>query len=456
MANVSSIASRVLMPLRTVRSTVAANLFNQLVVALSQIIVIPLLVAKWGTDGLGTWLLLTAIPNYLTISDFGFTTSAKSDMAMRAARGDHAGAQITVSSVAAMLFIALVGIGAIYLTAAFIVDWVRLLNLSGLNNNQAQMILALGLIQIVGYQAFLLSASAIRAANMPTLEVMLSASFRLAETTAFVIAAFMGSGLVGAATAWAFSRLVATAVLWTVLYFRLPSLVPRIGLIDWSRVKYLLKPSLSYVTLPLANAISIQGTMLVLGASNGPVVAATFATSRIVTRLGVSAANVLNFAFVPQYSYSAGRGDHEIFRGLLLSHCVALLSGTALYIVFMLIFSNRFVSFLSHGEINANQTVLILLAAAAAFEMIWTFATSVGSALNRLGVMAITWLMCALVGVSALCIMRNNLDIVLVSSIVAATHATMLLAFFVWWKTSFQKTSDEQFGQRPSGPIDRR
>ena len=185
----------VLTSLRAVGPTMGANLINQAVVALSQLIMIPMLIGAWGLEGYGTWLLLTAIPMCLTISDFGFTSSAKSDMSVRAARGDVAGAQVTASSVAAVMIAALALIGAVYFGLVYALDWTALLKLAALPNGAAQTVLALGFVQIASYQAFLLSAAVVRAAGRPATEVMLSAGARALDTITLVITALLGGDI---------------------------------------------------------------------------------------------------------------------------------------------------------------------------------------------------------------------------------------------------------------------
>ena len=137
------------------------------------------------------------------------------------------------------------------------------------------------------------------------------------------------------AMVWAVSRLGSTLTIWTVVVARQRRLAPLPSRISLDRIRTLLRPSLGYLLLPLGHAISIQGTVLILGGSAGPAAAAALTAMRVVTRLGVSAGNVLNHAFTPQYSYPIGRKDVQRLRSLTRTHLAFMGMGFALFALAM-------------------------------------------------------------------------------------------------------------------------
>ena len=429
-----SVLDRLPASILAVSPTIGANLINQAIVALSQIVVIPLLVAKWGLAGYGTWLLLTAIPMYLAISDLGFTTSAKSDMTLRVARGDKAGARVTASSVAALLVVALVIVGAVYFGLVFVVDWPTLLKLETAGLSTAQSVLALGFVQIAAYQAFLLSASVFRAAGKPATEVLLSALFRAIETVALVTVALLGGDVVAAAAAWAVTRLLTTLVTWLVIARRYPELMPTTRAVDLSRIRKMLPPSLGYVLLPLAHAVSIQGTVLLLGVALGPAVVATITAVRVVTRLGVSSANTLAFAFTPQYSYALGAGNEARFRALLKTHVVLLTIGGLAFLAIMLLLGPWLVTLLTHSQDSIGYGLSMLMAVAAALEMAWTLGISIGSSKNQVGQLSVAWVFISALGLGATALLLPSTGENAVPFSLIAAHGGMVVCALLWWR----------------------
>jgi hypothetical protein len=199
-----------------------ANITNQVVVVVSQIAVVPILISAWGVGGFGTWIVLTAVPAYMGLSDFGLSISAKSDMAIRMSKGDVIGAAQTLSSVLAIAVIASGLVSAIYLTTIFVVDWTSVFSLQEVSEPHAKLILIFGLIQVLFYQTFLFSATTIRAIGRPALEGYLAALGRGSEICAVAVVAGLGGSIVEAACAWACTRAVLTIVIWTVVFLGFP------------------------------------------------------------------------------------------------------------------------------------------------------------------------------------------------------------------------------------------
>jgi O-antigen/teichoic acid export membrane protein len=129
-----------------------AQIYAQASGILIQLALVPVLIHAWGTTLYGTWLLLTAVPFYLTFSDFGFTFIAKNEMVMAVAAGDRAAAVRTFQSVFVMLSCA---IPVVFLAMAgppFLLDLSRLLSLHGYPNDQARKVFAVLVLNVALYQ----------------------------------------------------------------------------------------------------------------------------------------------------------------------------------------------------------------------------------------------------------------------------------------------------------------
>ena len=57
---------------------VGANLLGKFWVVLSQTVTVPVMLTIWGAKGYGVWLMIWAVPSYVTLSDFGFGSAASS------------------------------------------------------------------------------------------------------------------------------------------------------------------------------------------------------------------------------------------------------------------------------------------------------------------------------------------------------------------------------------------
>src|ERR1700694_284726 len=75
-----------------------ATALGPVVGAIVQLSSVPVMLHVWGAAKYGDWLILFAIPSYLTLSDLGFGDASGSDMTMRVAAGDRQGAIETFQS----------------------------------------------------------------------------------------------------------------------------------------------------------------------------------------------------------------------------------------------------------------------------------------------------------------------------------------------------------------------
>ena len=66
-----------------------AGAFGQAVTVLVQLASIPLFLRYWGIERYGEWLILSAIPSYLALSDLGFGSAAANEMTMAAGAGNR-------------------------------------------------------------------------------------------------------------------------------------------------------------------------------------------------------------------------------------------------------------------------------------------------------------------------------------------------------------------------------
>ena len=66
---------------------IGANLLGKAWVVMGQVISVPVLLSVWGPKGYGLWVMVSAIPTYATLSDFGFGSAAAVRMTQLVARG---------------------------------------------------------------------------------------------------------------------------------------------------------------------------------------------------------------------------------------------------------------------------------------------------------------------------------------------------------------------------------
>ena len=114
-----------------------ASVFGPFVALLVQVVNVPVMLRYGGVGLYGEWLLISAIPAYLLLTDLGFGNAAGSDMTMRAHAGDRAGAIKTFQSIS-VLVLALSALLAVLLAAViFMAPVHRVLHLAVMSPQDA-------------------------------------------------------------------------------------------------------------------------------------------------------------------------------------------------------------------------------------------------------------------------------------------------------------------------------
>ena len=301
---------------RRILSGLGANVYGQLVTMVVQLAGVPILLHAWGVQLYGEWLILFAIPAYLSMADLGFSQSAGNDMTARAARGDRSGALAVFQSLAALIYtIAAAGLllGGALLWRLPLERW---LHFQVLDADALRWVLALLAAEVFAALPNGVNHAGFRAGGDYALHVGLTSTTRLLQFSGIWIMALAGGGPVAAAAAFFGVRVVATMALTLLLVRRHRWL--RFGFAHARRaeLRRLGKPALANMAIPLAQALNIQGMVLVVGAVLGPSAVVVYSTLRTLTRLALQLVLSVAHAAEPELAVAYGADDRSLMRAL--------------------------------------------------------------------------------------------------------------------------------------------
>lgn len=409
--------------LRRISAGTGANLLNLGYVAIVTAITVPVLTHAWGVADFGVWIMLTALPTYLALSDFGFSTAATNDIAMKMAVSERDQALDTLQSVwllnliaaGAMLVVAV--LGGLLLTATRFAE---------LAPSGAVLVLysAAALLSRVPLGAF-------RGTGFYTRGTLIYDGIQFLEGLASVAAAALGGGFLGAALALLAVRLANLAVLCAAFRRTVPELPLGVSKATRGTLRRLLAPALASMTIPVGLALNMQGVALVVGALISPGATAVLATSRTVSRVAVQAISAINRALVPELSAASARGDgpaaNRIHRINLWVLAGIVVPAAAAFVAF----GGPAIALWTGGRIHPPTAVLAGLGVAMLFHCIWFFGTNLLSATNRHGAMASGLLAAAIGTVAATVLVAPRFGLAGAAAAVAAGEAASA-AWYGW------------------------
>ena len=371
-----------------------ASVLSPLVSIFIQLINVPVMLRFWGAHLYGEWLIISTIPAYLLLTDFGFGNVAGSDMTMRVHAGDTEGAIESFQSIAAFVLVMSLLLGALLSAVVFLLPVHRLLHLTSMSPRQTQLsLLFLSINCLVILQWNFINAGYRCAGKYATALVYVNV-IRILEGASFLVLLFLHAGPVQLSMLMLGISIVGTS--W--LLFMKSRLIPWLPLglrhARWQRVRELTVPAAAYMAFPTGSALSLQGMTMMVGIVLGPMAVAVFNPMRTLSRTVSQLSDAVRISVLVELSAVYGKADWDLARKLhrmacQLSFFLALLASIALAI-----FGPRIFALWTHGRIVMNVPTFYILLVVVLVNSIWNVSSAVPMAANRHQRLAIVYLIC--------------------------------------------------------------
>lgn len=351
--------------LRRIVAALGANAFGQAVNILIQLASLPLFLYHWDMNTYGTWLMLSAMPAYLSMADVGMVSTAGNRMTMSMGQGEVAQAKAVFQSALVFMLVTCAGFALLSLPA------VMLAPIPGLDSMDERVALALLVCGVLLALFGGLAEAIFKATGRYALGTSLATLVRLFEWVGFVLGLLAWGTFTAVALGGLLARLMGVAAM--AWMSRQDSQGLRWGTRHASlmEVRAMVRPALSFMLFPLANAISFQGITLLVGQQFGPATVALFNTYRTVARVAVQITGTFGHALWAEFSRLFGQGGAQgvarIYRrsawlGMGLSFALS----TVLYLVGPLLLDTW-----THGVIPFEPWLMAWLLAYAAVCGSW-------------------------------------------------------------------------------------
>lgn len=343
---------------------------------------VPLFLHFWGAQGYGEWLMLAAIPVYLSIADGGFARAASRDMSMRTAAGDQPGALSVYQSIWLLLLgvSLLVGLTTFGLEILPIAQW---LDFQFIDSASTKVVLLLLVTHVlVGFQGGLINGGFWCSGRYP-LGMLLAAQTALIEFISLAVALFLDGGPIEAASAFLGGRVVGTLLSWIVLRFATPWLHFGWKRASMSEIRRLTAPALASLAFPLGNALNIQGMRIIVGIVLGPPAVAIFTPIRTMTRMAMQPRAIITQLMQPEMAFAYGREDKVLFRRILLRASQLALWGAFVTCLIMALLANLLFSTWTDHQVALDWLLFGLLLITVIIDGAWYTTLMVMYSTNR-------------------------------------------------------------------------
>jgi O-antigen/teichoic acid export membrane protein len=362
---------------KRIRANLVATGFGQMVTILSQVLLVRLYLQAWGVQHYGHWLVLTAIPAYLAMSDFGIGYVAANKIGMLGGINDAAGGlRVLQTTWMIQVFLS---------TVAFAFALVLIYCFAGVHGPiylaDRALLSELALYALMGIPISTL-AGPYRFAMKTDRALLWINSGRLAE--AIVIGCLLyyrcsmeevGAGMVVTRFVSAIATYVDGRSICHDLYLGCTKF-------SWKEARELIIPGGSYMLFPAGNAILLQGLTIVISKALGPTSVVVFTTTRTLCRYIFQAMNMIGNSLWSEFSTLVGAGMHEHANdlrraGVQITVFCSIVSGAILVILGPLI-----INIWTSGKVSGLRSTIVLLVLDMVAYSLWFINSVVLNATN--------------------------------------------------------------------------
>jgi O-antigen/teichoic acid export membrane protein len=348
-----------------------------------QVLSVPILLHRWGATLYGEWILLSAIPTYLAMSDIGFGSVAGNEMAMLVTCGKRDEALNVFQS--ASLFITSISlvVASILGLGIWLLPLDRWLQIHTLSIHEARIILLfLGFSSLLTLQEGLLHVS-FRCVGKYALGTTAKSVVQLGMFSGIVLSVLLGANPIQVAVLISATSGIGTLALWGLLRSQ----------IDWIRygvrharlatIRRLLWPSVSFMSFPVSNLLNLQGILIVVGHLFGPIGVTTFSTARTISRSVLQGLQLINASVWPEISAAYGSGSLSLLRKLHRTSCQISIGLCMCITLVVAVFGNRVWSVWTLSKLQTDPILLNILLIQMLLGSLWFTSLVVPAATNN-------------------------------------------------------------------------
>jgi O-antigen/teichoic acid export membrane protein len=377
------------------------NWIGKLSASVIQLIQVPVFLHFWGVPLYGEWMIVNAIPAYLSFSDGGFGTVAGNEMTMLVAREDREGALRVFQSCWWLIAIICTATGALLCGALYYLPAARFLKLSAISESDTKWIIFyLGVSILLGQLEQLLQ-SAYRCIGRYSYGTLVKSVLSLIAFASMIVAVALGGGARIAALVFAVVNIAETILLCILVRRDIPWIQYGWQNASFAEIRKLARPAIAYMCFPLGNALNLQGTLLAVGYALGPTEVVVFGTARTVSRIALQMVSMVNNTFGPEMSIAYGAGNYELTRTLLRRACQLALVVAFVIVIIMITIGPWFLTHWTSGHVPPSRPLLSILLLVVVLYALWSTSSTLMSSTNLHQRLAVYYI----IGTSISCIL---------------------------------------------------
>ena len=360
-----------------------SNWISRLAGSVIQLVQVPVFLHFWPVPLYGDWLLVNAIPSYLSFSNIGFGSVAGNEMTMLMGRKDRDGALRVFQSCWWLIILLCSVVTLIFAAVLYTLPVASWLNLNVMTQSDAKwVIFFLGTAVLFGQLEQLLQSAYTCVGRYPY-GSFLKSIMTLVAFIAMLLPVVLGYGVRWTALAFSLANAAGTVVLCFTVRHDVPWIRYGWQHARFAEIRRLAGPAIAFMGFPIGNALNLQGTLLAVGHVLGSADVVIFATARTVSRVALQMVQMVNSTFWPELSSSFGAGNMPLVRALHRRACQMALAIAFVLIITMMTVGPWFLTHWTGHKVPPSPKLLFLLLLSVFFYSLWSTSSTLLAAINQ-------------------------------------------------------------------------
>lgn len=364
------------------KNNIFKNLFsNSVTSALTagfQLISVPFFLNAWGLELYGEWIILNTLNSILQTTDLGLTTATSNILTIEFLKKNYSKCNSLITN--NIFFLGIVFSLTIILIVVlnFLLPLSDILTLKVLNSQQIFFVVILIVIQIFFGMLTNSFSSIFIATNKYSRGVNIDNLIRFCEYIGIILSLFFEKGPISILIAIIFIKIIGLII---KVYRARSYFQFNIGIskIDFEILKPLILPSLNFVIFPIANSISQQGSIIIIGKYFNSSLVVLYNTTKTLVSLCRTLIDIISRSYWPQILHLYGvkniralqKTHSNMFKltlGVMLISALFLIPfGENLYFIWLgndIVFNNElfiwlFIWMIASGLQSTHGTILL-------------------------------------------------------------------------------------------------
>jgi O-antigen/teichoic acid export membrane protein len=193
----------------------------------------------------------------------------------------------------------------------------------------------------------------------------------LSEGVGAIVAVLLGGSLWIAALALLTIRMLGCLTMAFVLRQKVSWLTLGFGKANITEIKSLAHSGISMLSIPISQALVIQGITVVLGYTLSGVDVAVFSITRTITRIMIQLSGMITRALIPEFSSSFAMANINAGMKIVFLTISSSLSIALLLSPIILLYGQLIITVWTRSAITPDKNLIVMLTIAAAINCFW-------------------------------------------------------------------------------------